>query len=51
MTTIILKVLDAVMGLRVTDEEEVVGLDLSQHSETAYMLGGTSGYGEARAGH
>jgi Amt family ammonium transporter len=51
MTTIILKVLDAVMGLRVTEEEEVVGLDLSQHSETAYMLGGTSGYGEARAGH
>jgi Amt family ammonium transporter len=51
MTTVILKVLDAIMGLRVTDEEEVVGLDLSQHSETAYMLGGASGYGEARAGH
>ncbi len=51
MTTVILKVLDATMGLRVTEEEEVVGLDLSQHSETAYMLGGTSGYGEARAGH
>ncbi len=51
MTTVILKVLDAIMGLRVTEEEEVVGLDLSQHSETAYMLGGTSGYGEARAGH
>jgi Amt family ammonium transporter len=42
MTWIILKVLDAVMGLRVTDEEEVEGLDLTQHSETAYSLGGVS---------
>jgi len=42
MTWIILKVLDAIMGLRVTDEEEVEGLDLSQHSETAYSLGGSS---------
>jgi ammonia channel protein AmtB len=39
------------MGLRVSDEEEVAGLDLSQHSETAYVLGGAGGYGEARAGH
>jgi Amt family ammonium transporter len=42
MTTIILKVLDGVMGLRVSDEEELAGLDLSQHSETAYALGGSS---------
>jgi Amt family ammonium transporter len=42
MTWIILKVLDAVMGLRVTDEEEVEGLDLTQHSETAYSLGGST---------
>jgi Amt family ammonium transporter len=45
VTTIILKVLDGVMGLRVTEEEELAGLDLSQHSETAYTLGGGS-YGE-----
>jgi Amt family ammonium transporter len=45
VTTIILKVLDGVMGLRVTEEEELAGLDLSQHSETAYALGGGS-YGE-----
>jgi Amt family ammonium transporter len=51
MTTIILKVLDAIMGLRVSDEDEVAGLDLSQHSETAYVLGGAGGYGDARAGH
>jgi Amt family ammonium transporter len=41
LTAIILKVLDATMGLRVTDEEEVDGLDLSQHSETAYSMGGS----------
>ena len=40
MTTIILKVLDGIMGLRVSEEDEQAGLDLSQHSETAYALGG-----------
>jgi len=44
MTTVILKVLDAIMGLRVTEEDEMAGLDLSQHSETAYALGGGSEY-------
>jgi Amt family ammonium transporter len=29
-------------GLRVHEEDEEVGLDLSQHSETAYSLGGAS---------
>jgi ammonium transporter, Amt family len=42
VTFILLKILDATMGLRVTDEEEVEGLDLSQHSETAYALGGSA---------
>jgi hypothetical protein len=41
MTFVILKVLDATMGLRVTGEDETTGLDLSQHSETAYALVGT----------
>src|SRR5215831_19875499 len=36
---VILFVLKAVMGLRVTEEEERQGLDLSQHSENAYALG------------
>src|SRR5262249_34577250 len=45
MTTVILKVLDAIMGLRVSEEDELAGLDLSQHSETAYIFGGSS-YGE-----
>ena len=44
-TLIILKVVDAVVGLRVSEDDEVAGLDLSQHSETAYALGGGA-YGE-----
>lgn len=37
-TAILLKIVDALMGLRVSDEEEQTGLDLSQHDETAYIL-------------
>ena len=50
MTTVILKVLDSTMGLRVTAEDEMAGLDLSQHSETAYALGGSAAYGEYSMG-
>ena len=35
-TFIILKVVDLLVGLRVSSEDEEVGLDLSQHSERAY---------------
>ncbi len=42
MTTVLLKVLDVVMGLRVTEEEELVGLDISQHGERAYTQDGIS---------
>lgn len=38
ITFVILKVLDLVMGLRVSDEEEVIGLDITQHEESAYTL-------------
>ncbi|MFG0380246.1 ammonium transporter [Pseudomonas sp. zbq_18] len=38
VTFVILKVIDLVMGLRVTDEEETVGLDLSLHNERGYNL-------------
>jgi len=38
VTFILLKVLRATMGLRVEDEEEVIGLDISQHEESAYTL-------------
>nr|AHZ45602.1 ammonium transporter [uncultured bacterium] len=37
-TFVILKVLDMTMGLRVKEEEELVGLDVSQHGERAYQL-------------
>ncbi len=38
LTAIILKVIDVTLGLRVEQEEEHQGLDLSLHSETAYRL-------------
>jgi Amt family ammonium transporter len=37
-TWVLLKLVDAAMGLRVSGEDEVVGLDLSQHGERAYSL-------------
>ncbi|MBI5492712.1 MAG: ammonium transporter [Deltaproteobacteria bacterium] len=38
LTLIILKVVDATIGLRVAHEDEVMGLDLTQHSESGYTL-------------
>ncbi|APQ12303.1 ammonia channel protein [Pseudomonas oryzihabitans] len=38
VTFVILKVLDMVMGLRVNEEEETVGLDLTLHNERGYNL-------------
>jgi Amt family ammonium transporter len=38
ITWIILKVLDRTMGVRVPIEEEVEGLDLSQHGESGYIF-------------
>jgi len=49
LTVVILKIVDAVMGLRVSAEDEMAGLDLSQHSETAYM-GGSGSFGEYASG-
>jgi len=37
-TLIILKVVDVIMGLRVKEEEEVEGLDISLHDERGYNL-------------
>ena len=37
-TIILLKIVDATMGLRVSHEEELTGIDLSQHDENAYAL-------------
>ena len=37
-TFIILKIIDAIIGLRASDEDEDVGLDLSMHDEQGYNL-------------
>jgi Amt family ammonium transporter len=42
-TLVLLKLVDALVGLRVSEEEEFLGLDVSQHSETAYAF--EAGYG------
>jgi Amt family ammonium transporter len=50
-TWIILWVVDKVIGLRVTEEDEITGLDLSQHAEVGYTLvdrGGSVGSGAER---
>ena len=38
LTVVILKVLDLIMGVRVSEEDEKTGIDLSQHSEVGYAL-------------
>jgi len=38
MTLIILKAVDRIIGLRVSEEEEVKGLDISLHNETGYSF-------------
>lgn len=37
-TYVILKIVDAAIGIRVSTDEEVEGLDLSQHGESGYIL-------------
>ena len=37
-TLVILKIVDVTIGLRVSEEHEVQGLDLSQHGEEGYNL-------------
>jgi ammonium transporter, Amt family len=38
LTVIILKAIDLVIGLRVPEQDEVLGLDTTQHGEIAYQL-------------
>lgn len=38
VTFVIMKVVDALFGLRVNAEDEAIGLDLSQHHERAYTI-------------
>ena len=39
VTLVILKLVDLAIGLRVTADDEEVGLDLSQHGERGYLMG------------
>jgi Amt family ammonium transporter len=38
VTMIVAKLVDMTIGLRITEEEEITGLDLTQHSEAGYAL-------------
>jgi Amt family ammonium transporter len=38
MTFLLLKILDATMGLRVSQDSEIQGLDLSEHGEEGYIF-------------
>lgn len=38
MTSVIIIILDKVMGIRVTKDDEILGLDISQHGERGYNL-------------
>jgi Amt family ammonium transporter len=37
-TFVLLKILDATLGLRVSQESEIQGLDLSEHGEEGYIF-------------
>jgi Amt family ammonium transporter len=43
VTIAIAKLVDVVVGLRITEEEEISGLDLSLHQEVGYSLSDTGG--------
>ena len=45
VTYVLATVLKFVMGIRVSDEEEVLGIDQQTHAETAYEIGGGIGGG------
>ncbi len=52
VTIVILLVLRVVFGsLRLDEESEFVGVDLSEHSETAYMFGSASGSPSTHSAH
>jgi Amt family ammonium transporter len=41
VTFAILKILDVTIGIRASEEDEIAGLDVSQHGERAYIFGGS----------
>jgi len=38
VTLVLYKVVDAILGMRVSENEEAMGLDLTQHNERAYSV-------------
>ncbi len=50
-TVAILTLIRATVGIRVDDEEEMAGLDLALHAETAYTTGGAFGERPVPLGH
>jgi hypothetical protein len=52
LSFVLLKVVDLVVGLRVTEEEERAGLDISQHEEVGYAFAeGGGAVSPVPAGH
>ncbi|MDP9860885.1 MULTISPECIES: ammonium transporter [Streptosporangium] len=49
ITWVIAKIIDRVMGFRVSTEEEVTGIDITSHAETGYDLGTIHSSGVASA--
>jgi ammonium transporter, Amt family len=45
MAWVIAKVIDKTMGFRVSADDEVSGIDLAEHAETGYDLGGIHSFG------
>ena len=37
-TWVLAKILDKAIGLRASEEDEILGLDISQHGEDAYWI-------------
>jgi Amt family ammonium transporter len=50
VTMLIAKLVDVFVGLRITEEEEISGLDLTQHQEVGYSLTDSGGGVAAHAG-
>lgn len=45
VTFVIAKALEVTLGWRITDEDEIVGIDLTQHAERAYEIPALAGQG------
>jgi Amt family ammonium transporter len=48
LTFVLLKAIDATIGLRVAPDEEDTGLDLTEHGEIAYIVEGQAAHAEIR---